>query len=71
MKRPYVAAALLVAGIVLLIWGLQQSNSFASDVSRTFTGSPTDESMWLIVGGAVLTVLGLVGFFGGRKKLTI
>lgn len=51
--------ALLVGGIVLLVFGLQANNSFSSDVSRAFTGNPTDKAMWLIVGGAVAAVAGL------------
>ncbi|HVY62923.1 MAG TPA: DUF3185 family protein [Planctomycetota bacterium] len=62
--------ALLVAGAVLLIFGLNASHSFSSGVSKVFTGTPTDKSIWLVVGGVVAAVAGL--FFtlspgGGRK----
>ena len=60
--------AFLVGGAILLVFGLQESGSFSSDVSRTFTGNPTDKTMWLIAGGAVLAVIGLVGLFTGRSK---
>jgi hypothetical protein len=53
--------ALLAGGILLLVFGFNASNSFSSDVSRTFTGSPTDKSIWLLVGGAVAAIAGLVG----------
>lgn len=52
--------ACLIGGIVLLILGLQASHSFSSDVSRTFTGSPTNNSIWMIVVGIVVAVFGLV-----------
>jgi divalent metal cation (Fe/Co/Zn/Cd) transporter len=53
--------ALLVAGTVLVILGIQATNSFSSDVSRFFTGSPTDKAVWMLIGGAVAAVAGLVG----------
>jgi uncharacterized membrane protein HdeD (DUF308 family) len=64
-----IGLALLVGGIVLLIFGFQASHSFSSDVSRTFTGSPTDKSMWMIVGGAVAAVAGLVMSLRGGSKV--
>lgn len=56
--RKAVGVTLLVVGVVLLIFGIQASQSFASDVSETFTGSPTDRAIWMIVGGAAAAVLG-------------
>ncbi|HWF19112.1 MAG TPA: DUF3185 family protein [Verrucomicrobiae bacterium] len=55
-----IGLACLIGGIVLLILGLQASHSFNSDVSRTFTGNPTNNSMWMIVVGIVVAVFGLV-----------
>ena len=52
--------ALLVGGIILVVFGLNESNSFSSDVNRVFTGNPSDRSMWMLVGGAVAAVAGLV-----------
>jgi uncharacterized membrane protein YdjX (TVP38/TMEM64 family) len=52
--------ALLVGGIVLMIFGINATNSFGSDVSRFFTGSPTDKSVWMLIGGIVAAVAGLV-----------
>ena len=60
--------AFLVGGAILLVFGFQASDSFGSDVSRAFTGNPTDKAMWLLAGGAVLAVLGLIGLFKGRSK---
>ena len=55
-----VSIALLVSGVVLLIFGINATNSFGSDVSRFFTGSPTDKAVWMLIGGLVATVVGLV-----------
>lgn len=63
-----IGLALLVGGIVLLIFGFNESQSFTSDVSRTFTGSPTNNSIWMLVLGAVLTVAGLLAFLRGLSK---
>ena len=55
-----VSIALLVGGVVLMIFGINATNSFGSDVSRFFTGSPTDKAVWMLIGGIVATVVGLV-----------
>jgi len=34
-----------------------------------FTGSPTDKTVWLLVGGAVAAVIGLVGVLRGSKEI--
>jgi uncharacterized membrane protein YtjA (UPF0391 family) len=52
--------AMLVGGIVLSIFGINASESLSSDVSRFFSGTPTDKSMWLLFSGIVLSVAGLV-----------
>jgi uncharacterized membrane protein HdeD (DUF308 family) len=51
--------ALIVAGVVLLIFGVRASESFSSDVSRFFTDSPTDKAVWMMIGGAVALIVGL------------
>jgi hypothetical protein len=62
-----ISAALLVVGIMLIIWGAKASDSFGSDVSRFFTGSPTNKAVWLLIGGVVLGIVGLFGLFRGSK----
>lgn len=59
--------ALLIGGVLLLIFGIDAYNSGESDVSRFFNGSATDESIWMIVGGAVAAVIGAGGLFRGAK----
>ena len=67
MNRP-IGIALLVAGIVLIIFGINASQSFSSDVSRFFTGNPTDKSMWFLIGGILAAVVGLFLSFGRSIK---
>jgi len=52
---------LVGVGIVLVILGVNESNALSSDVSRFFTGSPTDRSTWMIAGGVLAAVVGLMG----------
>ena len=63
-----ISLAILAVGIVLVIYGVSASNSFSSDFSRFFTGSPTDKTMWLLIGGIVAIVIGLAGLFRGQHK---
>ena len=63
-----VGLAILELGIVLLIFGFNESHSFSSSVSRTFTGNPTDRSMWLIIGGAVAVIAGIAVSLTGRRR---
>ncbi|HLY72870.1 MAG TPA: DUF3185 family protein [Planctomycetota bacterium] len=57
----------LVLGIILLGWGLAAHDSVGSGISRLFTGSPTAKTIWLLVGGGVLTAIGLGSiFYPGR-----
>jgi len=50
----------MVGGLILLFFGWQEMGSFASEVSETFTGSPTDNAVWYLVIGAILTVTGIL-----------
>lgn len=65
--NKYLGIALLVAGAVMIIFGIQASDSFSSDVSRFFTGNPTDKSMWLLLGGITSAIVGF--FLTARKPL--
>jgi uncharacterized protein DUF3185 len=51
----------LTAGIVLLVFGASAMNSALSDFSRFVTGTPTNKAMWLLIGGFVATLVGMVG----------
>ena len=64
-----ISIAVLAGGIILLVLGINAYNSSSSDISRFFTGSATDKSVWLLVGGAVVSALGLVGLLRGTKTV--
>ena len=63
-----ISLAFLVGGIVLIILGVNAMNSFSSDVSRFFTGSPTDKAVWMLIGGIVAAIIGLTGTLRGSKQ---
>jgi len=56
-----VSIALLAGGIVLIVIGVNATKSFSSDVSRFFTGSPTDKAVWMLIGGIAAAAIGLFG----------
>jgi len=60
--------ALLVGGVVLIIVGINATNSFSSDVSRFFTGSPTDKAIWMLIAGVIVGFIGLFGVMRGSKQ---
>ncbi|HTQ50209.1 MAG TPA: DUF3185 family protein [Candidatus Acidoferrales bacterium] len=66
MNQP-LSIAFLVAGIVLIIFGVNATNAFTSDVSRFFTGSPTNKAVWMLLGGIVASILGLFGLLRSAK----
>lgn len=59
--------ALLIGGVVLAVLGVNATHSFSSDVSRFFTGSPTDKAIWMLIGGIVAGMVGLVGLLRRSK----
>lgn len=62
-----ISLAILAGGILLVIFGVNASNSVSSDISRVFTDAPTDKAIWMLVGGVVVTILGLAGLLRGSK----
>lgn len=57
--------ALLVVGCVLVVFGVSASHSMSSDMSRFFTGNPSDRAMWLMIGGVVAALVGIGGMLRG------
>jgi hypothetical protein len=63
-----IGMALLVVGVALIIYGSNASDSVSSDVSRTFTGAPTNKTMWLLLGGSASAIVGAVMTFRPSGK---
>ena len=63
-----ISLAILAGGIVLVVFGVAATKSFTSDISRFFTGSPTDKAIWMLLGGIVAIIVGLAGLSLGKPK---
>jgi hypothetical protein len=57
----------LVAGAILLYFGLNASDAPMEQLNETFTGRYSDRTMWYLVGGAATACGGLVLLLLGRK----
>jgi hypothetical protein len=57
------SVAFIVAGIVLLIFGIDAWNSVGSDITRAFEGGPSNRAIWLVISGAIAFFLGIGGLF--------
>ena len=60
---------LLVVGLVLLFFGRNATDSVADTLSEGFTGKYTDKTMWYIVGGAAMGLVGLGLLIAGRGRI--
>ena len=60
---------LLVAGVAILLFGLNASNSVVDQVKEGVTGKFTDKTTWYIVGGLAAAVLGGVLLVAGRGRI--
>ena len=70
LMKQITGIALLVVGIVLLCLAYNSYHSAASGVSRVFTGTSTNKTIWFLLGGIVSTLCGLGGLLtGGSKKV--
>lgn len=58
MNKP-LGIGLLVVGALLLIFGINQSQSAASEISQFFTNAPTDRAIWYLIGGGACAAVGL------------
>lgn len=63
-----IGLALVAAGIVLIILGVNESNSISSSFARAFTGTPNNKTLWLMGGGIVSLIVGTGMAFIGPGK---
>lgn len=66
MNRGF-SLVFLSVGIVLVIYGLNSPDSLASSFSRLFKGTPTDETIWFLIGGMFSFCIGAAGLIFGPK----
>jgi hypothetical protein len=60
--------ALLVVGLVLIIFGMNAAESLGSRLSQLLTGTPSDKAIWFLVAGTAVAVIGLIMTLGGRQS---
>jgi len=56
-----IAIGLTVAGVILVIFGISATDSFSSEVAEAVNDTWSKKAIWLLVGGGVCTLAGLVG----------
>jgi len=66
--KTILSILLFIGGVILIVYGLSASDSVGSSFSRFFTGSPTDKTLWLLIGGCVAAAIGLTGVLRGSKS---
>ena len=66
--QSVVGIALLVVGVVLIVFGMQASASLGSRLSELFTGTPSDRTIWYLLVGVVATILGIGLLRTGRRR---
>ena len=68
-SQRIVGVILLLVGFALLSIGMTSSHSLADQVSNTFTGRFTRETVGYIIGGGVAALAGLfMVLFAGRRR---
>ncbi len=55
-----IGLVLLVLGVVLVLFGLNATESPLEELSEAVTGKYSDDTMYYLIGGAVSAVVGLV-----------
>ena len=66
--QSIIGMALLVVGVVLIIFGMQASASVGSRLSELFTGAPSDRTIWLWVAGVAAAIVGVGLLLAGRRR---
>ena len=66
MSKKLIGLILLVVGGVLLYFGITATESPVEALSQSLTGRYSDETMFYLIGGGALAVIGLVLFVKGR-----
>jgi uncharacterized protein DUF3185 len=66
--QSVVGIALLMVEVVLIIFGIQASASVGSRLSAFFTGTPSDQTIWLLLVGVAAAIIGVGMRLTGRCR---
>ena len=67
-QNRMIGIVLLVIGAVVLVVGMNASHSVGDQISNTFTGRFTKETMWYLIGGGAAALIGLLMAIGGGRR---
>lgn len=67
-QRKIIGLCILVVGVVLLVFGFNQTQSLSGEVGEALTGRYSDETMLYLIAGAVGVIAGLAIMFTGGKR---
>ena len=68
-QQRIIGIVLLVVGVVILLFGMNAKDTLGEQVNEAVTGRYSDRTMWYIIGGIGLGVLGLLmSVMGPRGK---
>lgn len=67
-QRKIIGLCILVVGVILLVFGFNQTQSLSGEVGEALTGRYSDETMLYLILGAVGVVAGLAITFTGGKR---
>jgi hypothetical protein len=62
-------AVFLLGGVALAISGMRAAQPSPSDISLFLSGSIADRALWMLVGGVLLSFVGLAGLWRGSRKI--
>ncbi len=62
-----VGIVILVLGVVLLVFAYQSSNAPLDQIASTLTGRYTNQTMWYLIGGIALGLVGTLLALGRRR----
>lgn len=66
-QRMIIGICILVVGIVLLVFGYNQTQSLQGEVGEALTGGYSDKTMLYLITGGVGVVAGLLIALTGRR----
>lgn len=67
MNNKIIGIVLLVVGIALFIWGYNMSQAAGEQIREAWTGSFSDKATWLMIGGGILGLVGILQLAFGKK----
>jgi len=62
-QKKMIGIILLVIGVILIGWGLNEAGSFGGKLSSAISGSPGDRVLWFYISGTVCALIGLFNLF--------